>query len=307
MSRYRYSAAQQLVQAWPALRGLFGLFGVPEWRLPIGDAVADRFVDTRTVTRSEPFQWAPELADVKVDATPMLDVWDGSVGGLPVQRVPAKNRRLKSFREDNPWSRTSRTVEVPVPVTGDYWVEGNPNPAGAWDRHVLLTCPETNEQWELIGVDLARSTCLNCAYYRDGGLVSGLHSYAGGGVAGVAQSALLFDSGDPPHRLGLAFNDYVGHDGAKEPGTGWPTCGDVFRLSEPAYERHRKTAKGAAATVVRSAREHGFLVYDRTGATTPFAGIGLVAGAQHSGSTLASLDIRLADLELAHPTTKETP
>ena len=182
-------------------------------------------------------------------------------------------------------------MPVPVPVTGDWWVEGNPAIGGAWDKHVLLVRPETGESWELIGCTKSVRGCLAFAHYVDGVLVDGMPVCA----ADVSMSAILANRDDPPHRLGIAMDDYAGRDGSKL--WGFPRCGDVLRLSPAVAGRLAADSTPEQQVILRSLSEHGARIYDR-GGSEPHVSLGLYAGTQWAGSTLSALDVRVSDLEL---------
>lgn len=74
-------------------------------------------------------------------------VWEGSRCGIP-WNVVDENTPLQQVIFDGPWA--SGTDEFPIPA--GYRVEGEPNPDGAWDRHVLLIDSSTCTLHELINV-----------------------------------------------------------------------------------------------------------------------------------------------------------
>jgi len=299
MARYTYSWAQALSESWsPFWRRVFG---IPDWIPPETPYVADRFLDTRRAVASEPVSWASEIGPVPVRITNHSNVWQGSLPGIPIQVVPAANRRSVTLLESNPYLGTVRNVSIPLPTEGEFWVEGNPSASGAWDRHVLLVCPESGEAWELIGYDPVGPRCIAASYWLDGKLIDGMEVYAGGSYENAPMSSILLNRYDPPHRLGLAFNDYIGHDGTKAEESGWPRCGEVLRLSEFAAARLASNATvPEQRTFVTSAREYGFLVYDRGGSpAVPRIHLGQTAGRQWNGTPLSlpGLAFTLNDLE----------
>ena len=201
---------------WPSFLGA-------GWAPQPVDKITGRFVDQRHTTAGRPLEWAPELRNARLTVGATTSPWDKSITGIPVQRV-APSAPLQTVTVNNTYTGTVRQVKVPRPPRG-FWVEGNPNPAGAWDCHVIVVCVETGEAWELIGFTEATSMALAAGHWRNGALVDGEPVCA----ANVQMSALLSAPGDPSHRRGLVLTNYVGADGDKKPGTGWPACGDLLR------------------------------------------------------------------------------
>jgi len=285
MEPYSYNFWQQI---FPFLRG--------SWVCPKADPVNDRVVDTTKVNASTPYKWPDDLKDVQLRFNASSQVWDGSVAGIPIQRVPATNRKWWTFTENNTYKGTIIDRKVPVPTSGAFWVEGNPNRDGAWDRHVLLVCPETREAWEMIRVTLDsgnyRGNCLTWGYYKDGVLVDGTHACA----AQQSMSRIFLAQGDKPHRLAIGMTNYVGWDGTKDPSSGWPRCGDVLRLSESSFNRLTAAAMTQEQKdFLISARDYGFVIYDR-GGTHVFQ---QQSGANWDTSSLRNLPaIRYSDFEL---------
>jgi hypothetical protein len=293
---FEYQLLQSVTAEWPD--PIRSFLGVSDWVPPTSES-RDRPLDTARVVASRPVEWPAGYKDVRVGLEPSTAVWQGSMYGIPVQLV-TPDAPVESYLEINPWLGNSlRSVDLPVPLAGDRWVEGNPTIGGAFDRHWLGHCPETGTVWEVIGLNKHLRTCLGAGVWRDGSWIDGGPVCAGG----VALSRILLDRYDPPHRLGLALNDYAGHDGSKT--WAFPRVGDVVRLS-PAAGARLEALDGPSNTrwsFIRSAVDHGFVIYDRSGMPEPGAGIGWIAGAQWDGNTLADLDIRLGDLELVTAST----
>jgi hypothetical protein len=57
------------------------------------------------------------------------------------------------------------------------------------------------------------------------------------------------------------------------------------------------TADAQQRTFITAARDHGFVIYDRSGGA-PSVSVGFVGGSQWAGSTLGQLNIAVSDLEL---------
>lgn len=258
------------------------------WKCPPIDKVQGRFVDQRKATTGRPFEWAPELRNARLTIGATTTPWDRSVTGIPVQRV-APNAPTQTVTVNNTYMGTVRRVQVPRPP-GGFWVEGNPNQFGAWDAHVIVVCVETGEAWELIGFTEATSMALAAGHWRNGALVDGEPVCA----ANVQMSALLSAPGDPSHRRGLVLTNYVCADGDKKPGTGWPTCGDLLRLTEAAWRSKRLGANAEQLVLIDDLRD-GAQIYDRGGV----AGLGCVAGADWARSTLPRIPLVHGDFELA--------
>jgi hypothetical protein len=277
---YSYTFWQQVL---PFLRG--------SWVHPPGDQVADRRLNTAKVAAAEPFAWPAELRSQQVSFDAGQPPWEGSVAGFPIQRVPARDRQWRTWTENNTYTGRVTQRLIPVPQGNVEWVEGNPNADGAWDRHVLLVCPETREAWELIRANPDLRTCLVYAHWIDGKLVEGMPVNAGQ----VMQTGILLGRDDPPHRMGLAMTNYVGWDGTMPESSGWPRCGDVFRLRREALERI-VVAAGATAEQrawANAAHVHGFVLYDRGGKHAFVQ----QAGTRWADTSLRQLAVTLGDLE----------
>lgn len=293
--------------SYTLLEKLIGFFK-NRWRPQRGDRVSDRMVSNAIVRSSAPFQWPVELRDLQLKTEPPGTVPHmDSLPGIPVQRVSATNRQFVVFMVNDTYSGTPPyPIQVPRPPSG-FWVEGYPNPlaengaSGAWDNHVLIVCPETREAWELIGVNAEINWCLRYGYWKDGKLVFG-HSVVAGDIA---LTSVMWCPGDPDHELGMVMNDYQGADGSKAPNSGWPRCGQKFRLSEAAYQRLIKLQLTAEQRrFVEILRNYGIRLFDRSGQganSTPSAVVSIAqAGDAWAGSTLGRLPrITLGDLELA--------
>lgn len=275
---YSYDWWQNL---WPAVFGA-------GWRAPNADPTRDRYLDHTLVQASVPFDWAPELRNAKLTVGNTTTPWDKSITGIPVQRV-AKNAPKVTVTVNDTYRGEMRRTAVPRPP-GGFWIEGNPNPYGAWDTHVIVVCPETGEAWELIGFTEATTMALGCAHYQNGKLIEGYPVCA----ANVPMTPLLSAVGDGPHRRGLVLTNYVGADGDKKAGTGWPGCGDVLRLTETSHKRLLLGATAEQRVLIDDLRISGAKVYDRGGV----AGLGCVAGADWARSTLPKIPLVHGDFEL---------
>lgn len=273
-----------LWQQWlPFLRG--------SWTPPIGDDLSDRYVDRTEVRSSEAFPWNATLADTEVRWLAGSSVWQGSMNGMPMQRATAD--RWRTFTERNTYTGVTQARPVRLPLAGEFWTEhapNNPDGSPSFDWHAFSVDAATGESWELIGVDGSATQCLSWAHYRRGVLVAGMSSVA----AGVSLPPLLLGRNDAPHRLSLYLPNYVGRDGTAPAGTGWPHCGDTYRLSEAALSRHLAGARTPEQlSFLHSLRHYGATIVDRGGHTC----WGVQAGAWFDRSTLPALRIRLADLE----------
>jgi hypothetical protein len=74
-------------------------------------------------------------------------VWEGSRCGIPWTVVP-DGTPLTPVTFAGPWV----WGEAGVPLPASFRIEGEPNPSGAWDRHVLLVDPAECVLHELINV-----------------------------------------------------------------------------------------------------------------------------------------------------------
>jgi hypothetical protein len=290
MSRYAFTFWQQ---AFRNSAFWLRLVGERPWVAPLGDTDLRRPLNTTKVDASEPFDWAPELRSVPLEVRAHARVVDNSLPGFPVQAV-SDTPRFRTFTEFNFWGHPGGTRRVPVPAVGDYWVRGHPARNGAWDRHWVGTDGVTS--WEALGMDLAFGTLGAWCVFHDGEVIEGRPVTA----AGISLAAHLLDRFDPPHRLCFGMNDYVGVDGKKEPGSGWPTVGQTFRLTESAFLRElQKDISVDAVQYLQSLRSFGATLRDRNGMATPQAAVDTTAGAQWAGHGLGGVSITLADLELA--------
>lgn len=283
-----FTWAQSLTQNWPGW--LRGLLGVRDWTPPKSDIV-ERPLDTRQVVESVSVDWPASHRTLRVDTNANATVWAGSLPHVPAQRV-APNAPMVTFTEINPWlGNATRRVQLPVPVQGAWWVEGNPTIGGAWDRHWFGHCPETGVSFEVIGVNVAAKTCLSSSRWRNGELIDGHASIA----SGSQWLSKAWNRGDPPHRLSLVMDDYGGGDGTRI----WqfPRCGDVVRLSHDAFVRLGEGADPEQLAFLAALYVCGAEIADRSHAPSPSVKAVFVAGSQWAGSTLPLLDVRVVDLE----------
>jgi hypothetical protein len=120
---------------------------VPVTELPVRQDSAERM------------SWLAENAGGPLSAGACSYVWEGSRCGLPITVAGADSRwRTVHFAGPYVWGQ----ADFPLPV--DYRIEGEPNPSGAWDRHVLVVDRSTCILHELINV---RDGLLGV--YADGG------------------------------------------------------------------------------------------------------------------------------------------
>jgi hypothetical protein len=291
MSRFAFTFWQQAFRntEW-ALR----LVGERPWQTPTIDRDLARPYNLTQATAAEPFPWAPELVDVPLVVTAHGRVVENSLPGFPIQRIDP-NPRYRTFTEFNFWGHANGPRRVPIPAAGDYWVRGHPARQAAWDRHWVGSDGVTS--WEALGMDLAAGTLGAWCVWHDGEVLEGRPPTA----ANISLAAHVLDRFDPPHRICFGMSDYVGVDGKKQPGSGWPTCGDTFRLSEAAFLRElAKPSVGVdAIQYLQSLRTYGVTLRDRNGSPVPNARVDCTAGAQWNGHGLGSVTVRLSDLELA--------
>lgn len=289
MSRYQFTFWQQFFrnnEFW--LR----LVGERPWSTPFIDPDLRRPLNTTRAEASVPFDWAPELRDVRLTVKAHGRVVENSLPGFPIQAV-SDSPRWRTMTEFNFWGHPGGARRVPVPAVGDYWVRGNPNRKGAWDRHWVGTDGRTS--WEALGMDLDFQTLGAWCVWHDGEVIEGRPPTA----ANISLAAHVLDRFSAPHRICFGMNDYVGVDGKKLPGTGWPTCGDTFRLTEAAFLRELQKDIGVdAIQYLQCLRTYGATLRDRNGMATPQASVDTTAGAQWVGHGLGAVTVTLADLEL---------
>ncbi len=289
--RKEFTFGQQFTLGWsPWLRSLFG---VRDFTAPTSDCPPDRVTVTDEVTASVPIDWPDGWADLRLDmhATPGRQVGpSGTLRGWPVQRF-APDAIWETWTEVRYGNRTP--VQVPVPLDGPAWLEGHPLRGGAWDRHMLLVCPELGEAVEMIWAVPHAQECSGWGRWRNGKLIEGRAVCR----AGVSLTAHLWNRDDPPHRLAVHI---AGRDDTPSTHHEHPTTGDVLRLSsEAAIRLLAETTTEEQRRWIMAATTHGLCVVDRNGNTEPHMLLAPVAGAQWAGHTLGDLDVRMTDLELA--------
>lgn len=293
----------------------------PRWSNPTTDMPQRTNLVTDRVTASVPMQWPVEYHGAPIDVTVRQTPWQGSVGGKPVQHVD--KMKMRRFMVDNKYGgelfRNGMSqgltkageqweVMVPRPVreAQDGWaVEGYPNMLNDGDRH-WYGLEDDGTAHECIWLGIGTDTMLDyCRFAPDGTLLDGVVKHGRVGVVkgNVSWLSLAWNAGDAPHRLGLVFHNLAreGVNGAASDGTrdDWtqPAYGQVFRLSAEVYNRLSLNADAEQQAFLDSARHHGFMPYDVGGATWK-AGVGMVAGAQHTRSTVSDLELSVTDLEL---------
>lgn len=313
--------------AW--IRWLLDLFGYRPWRNPKTDIRDERKLDLSLVDESIQIEWPEEIKDWKVDFTPPAQKpYKGSVGGgVPVQLLdPSKTKKIMVH---NQWRGTliengvdtgidpgdDYYVDVPVPVSGEWAIQGYPNENAGGDRHWYGIEPDGTAH-EMISFWTTDWSCHHYAKYAPDGTI--LHRVDPGGsvVKGnIRWTGVALNRNDKPHRLGLVFKkigkdwDNTYWDGNVrfgEPDEHWsdgeqnweyPRYGQWYRLSSEAYVRLSAKADAEQQAVLDSAYYFGFIPYDRGGALDQ-ANVGMIAGSQWVGSTIGELDIKLKDLEL---------
>ncbi len=311
---WSWSWAESVTYDWPDWTRPW--LAPPRWTVPRCD-VLTRPVDLTEVLDSEPREWPTELRNLYVTTPPPpVRPWQGSVptGGIPVQRV--SRDRPAQLVVSNPWGGTdiatgefhpgghSYTRTIPTPISGDWGVEGFPNPLAGSDRHWVGieadgTCHEaisfrpptaTAPAWCEAYVQVAATGVPHHAVFPGGAAWKG-----GAFRPDFAWSQLAWNRGDQPHRLGMYLYDIGGGDGTKD----WtfPAYGQCVRLSEKAFRELSWTADTEQLAFLTALRRHGAELYDRGGAYW-HASVGFVAGAQWAGSTLGRLAIPVSALEL---------
>lgn len=330
---------QEVSYNWTGFMSLFAYR--PKWTNPTSDMPnRTNLASLGIVTDSEPVDWPEEYQGGRINTAVRQKVWMGSVGGIPVQRVdPMRVRRFTIINRwggylvrdgvDQGYLNSGQTweVDVPVPVrlAEDGWaVEAYPNAGNDGDRHWYGVEDNgthheaiwivTDEHFALGRWSGSGNTMLDyCKYAPDGTLLTGVSSrtgYAGVVKGCVSWLSLAWQRGDSPHLLGMAMNNLArdGYNGAPSDGDrdDWehPAYGRHYRLSPEAYTRLSVNADSEQQTFLDAIFHYGIIPYDRGGATssTLGAGVGMVAGAQHVGSTLPQLDIKVSDLELVTET-----
>lgn len=319
---------QQISYDWKGFMKLFAY--KPRWENPVCDVPPGlRRLNTEIAGDSQPVEWPAELSNLTVDiGPPRQKPYQGSVGGQPIQMVSRKKMRL--FTIDNKWGgvlvrdgeivgetkageRYEILVPRPIREDQDGWaVQGYPNMLNTGDRH-WYGIEEDGTAHECIWLGIGTDTMSTyCRYAPDGSLLDGIVDSRGtyGVVKGNVQwTSIAWNRGDPPHRLGLAFynlaaSDIPGFsDGDNEEWT-TPAYGQLYRLSERAYDRMMETADEEQQDLLVSGRFNGFMPFDRGGSKMG-GGMALVSGSQwgiggqwDKPSTLEDLDIRFSDLEL---------
>lgn len=285
-----YGFGQQFGLNWsPWLRSLFG---IADFTPPVSDCPSGRVTVTDEVGASVPVEWPPGWADLRLDmhAPAGRQVGpSGNMRGWPVQRF-APDARWETWTQIRYGSRTP--VQVPLPLDSPAWLEGHPLRGGAFDRHLLLVCPELGEAVELIWATPSRRECTGWGRWRNGKLIEGRAVCRGG----VSLTAHLWHRSDAPHRLAVHIS---GADDRPETHHEHPTTGDVLRLSsEAAIRLLAASTSEEQRRWLMAATTHGLCVVDRNGNDEPHMLLACVAGAQWAGHTLGDLDVRMTDLEL---------
>lgn len=311
--RYVWTAWESLTYEWTGLlRALAG----PKWRNPVCD-VTDRYVCKDTVSESVKMSWPDELKDLRMGCDiPSQVPWQGSVGGQPVQMVnPTK---YKTFTVDNVYGGTrivagepdryykpgeKYKVKIPVPVTGEWAVQGYPNGKNDGDRHWYGIEPDGTAH-EVIWLGIGTPTVASYNKWSPKGERLDSIPRKGSVVKGDIQwTAHAWNRFDEPHRLGIVFYNFGNSpegwgDGTGEPAK-WtfPAYGQILRLSEECYDRLSENADWEQQAFLDSCRYHGIVPFDR-GKKEWHGTIAMVSGAQHVGSTIPQLNIPLSELEL---------
>ena len=316
-TNYLWNPTEAFTYGWPDWTRWF--WGVPpRWQPPICD-VPERPLNTRAVVASEPREWPVELRHLDLGImVPGTVPYEGSVphGGIPVQRVT--RAKMTTFTVTNPYGgmdlatgdtiRGRYRLDLPTPTSGQYGHEGYPNP-DIWkdvDRH-WIGVEDDGTVWETIWMAAnapAGPEVMNVAAWNPDG--SPKHVLAPGGAVFKGQafhedfrwSAHALNRYDPPHRLGVWLYDLGGGDG--DQAWAFPRYGQILRLSTAVYERLYPTANAEQRIVLDSLHTYGATIYDRGGDAKRgwHCSLGMVAGRQWVGSTLANFRIPLAALEL---------
>lgn len=328
MSDWIWTRTEQLTYGWPHwARKAFR--APPKWTAPYCDVGAERHVDEHIVRASEPVQWGP-WTDAPLDCSPpRVTPWQGSAQG---QCVQAGSDDRVTVTVNNPYggilvtggTPTVRksgpyTVSIPRPVRGDFGVEGWPNGGNTGDRHLYLIEADGTAH-EMIWFNPSNPlvpggiSCSSYARYAADGTIMHRLDPGGSVVKGqVPLTRLLWNRGDRPHRVGVVFTNlsntwdgsvddhFVRHGGKGSDGTlatRYPAYGHWYRLSQAAFIRASVGASPEQADMLSALRDYGMVTYDRGGDEKVHrASIGMIGGAQWTGSRLGGLDVRVGDFE----------
>lgn len=200
----------------------------PGYDLPFCDANLTRALDTTEVgglATSPAFDEHHHDARVRLPESqvPWKASWTAA-DGMPLQAAdrtkPITVRKLEQAWVDGRLvntGRVGRTVEVPGPVAGYVWVQGNPQPTSqlqGWsDAHARLINPDGSST-EMIGVlphnAWGRTDYVDCTGFAlfdpDGLLIEGVPPTA---WKGGRTSALMLGRNEAPHRLALVVPGLV--------------------------------------------------------------------------------------------------
>jgi len=223
--------------------------------------------------------WVADTFDRGLAAGACATVWEGSRCGLPWTVVGAETPvRTVTFAGPYVWGDAS------FPLPDDYRIEGEPNPAGAWDRHVLLVDADACVLHEIINLRTGLG-----GFYADGAARWDLASngyaeeaWAGAEAAGIAMVPGIYaweevEAGEIPHALRILL-PLVGDTYT------WPAVHTDGRSSDPlavpmgARLRLRADADlsglGPAAAVIATALQtYGAIVADTTVNTWHVSGV----------------------------------
>jgi hypothetical protein len=242
------------------------LTGWKHYVVPEGDVV-DVFKFRSRVRLSEPFEWPALIRDQCIGPTNYAKAnLYGNIPGSPMQQCGTETRPLTYGYAEYGKQETTR---IPIPLAGWWWLTGHPNPA--YDRHWTGVAPDGSVH-ECIQLDPnAEPTkppfpnqALGWARYVDGALVEG----TGATMADLPASAYCWDfrSSKNPHELFMVLADYIGGDGAREPGSGWPEAKGRYCLDRQSESYlSMKALGGECAAFAEAAAEFGMIVGDRNG------------------------------------------
>lgn len=311
MGKFEYSPLEQQVQGWQP--GWFKdavLNTLWDRWYPPSAPIMDRNQDRARVTKTKPYQWAKEVADVRIKVEPpSTGVWLNAMYGMPLQRVALNAPMVEWIEWDtiakgSPSNPAVRKVNVPLPVDNAWWPEEGPQIGGGSDKHVMLYRPETQEAWELLGATPGLRMCLKMAYWQKDTIRRDDIPVCAGGKR---MTSFMRQVGDKGCVVPLVCSNYIGGDGSMAPNSGWPTCGARYALSTDAYKRLKETHKNdpEALALTEDAYTHGFFVYDRSRQLSPTFGVGYYAGKQWGNlpQTLQKMNIYMKDLMLVEATT----
>lgn len=258
------------------------------------------------------FRWPEEFRNVSAGMSdPSKANMYGQGSGIPLQMGSDQMRSLTYGYAE--WGQQKK-AKIPKPVSGKYWIEGDPSPA--YDKHCCIVAP-SGDVFEMIQFDPNQpenafmNQALNMAHYSEGELVDGTPVCAGQ----VSMTSFMFDSRSAvnKHTLGLVLFDYYGHDGLlpiSKPGVDIPKIRDQFAL-DPDSESARKMLSmgGDCSAVAQCLIEYGCIVLDRSGYSDvknnateigkkPHPSGFLVQAGSRGNSNIGYFNIKLSDLNL---------